>query len=59
MQLNLIIVFCGVFLALQLQHIGRIIKFQTTEWNVENKDWKTDDSDDMFYQIDAKENKKI
>jgi hypothetical protein len=26
MQLNLIIVFCGVFLALQLQHIGRIIK---------------------------------
>jgi hypothetical protein len=34
-------------------------KVQTTEWNVENKDWKTDDTDDMFYQIDAKENKKI
>jgi hypothetical protein len=34
-------------------------KVQTTNWNVENKDWKTDDSDDMFYQIDAKENKKI
>jgi hypothetical protein len=26
MQLNLIIVFCGVFLALQLQHIGRTIR---------------------------------
>jgi hypothetical protein len=26
MQLNLIIVFCGAFLALLLQHIGRIIK---------------------------------
>ncbi len=26
-------------------------KVQTTEWNVENKDWKTDDTDDMFYQV--------
>jgi len=26
-------------------------KVQTTTWNVENKDWKTDDSDDMFYEI--------
>jgi hypothetical protein len=34
-------------------------KVQTTEWNVENKDWKTDDSDDMFYEINAKKNKKI
>jgi hypothetical protein len=33
-------------------------KVQTTEWNVENKDWKTDDSDDMFYEINAKKNKK-
>jgi hypothetical protein len=27
-------------------------KVQTTTWNVENKDWKTDDSDDMFYEIE-------
>ena len=26
-------------------------KVQTTTWNVENKDWKTDDTDDMFYEI--------
>jgi len=26
-------------------------KVQTTTWNVENKNWKTDDSDDMFYEI--------
>jgi hypothetical protein len=30
-------------------------KVQTTEWSVENKDWVTDDTDDMFYKI--KENK--
>jgi hypothetical protein len=30
-------------------------KVQTTYWNVENKDWKTDDSDAMFYDIDEKE----
>ena len=29
-------------------------KVQTTYWNVENKDWKTDDSNDMFYSIDDK-----
>ena len=29
-------------------------KVQTTTWNVENKDWKTDDSDDMFYDIEKK-----
>jgi hypothetical protein len=29
-------------------------KVQTTEWNVENKDWKTDDTDDMFYQVEDK-----
>ena len=33
-------------------------KVQTTYWNVENKDWKTDDSNDMFYDIDAKKIKK-
>ena len=33
-------------------------KVQTTYWNVENKDWKTDDSDDMFYKINAKKIKK-
>jgi hypothetical protein len=30
-------------------------KVQTTYWNVENKDWKTDDTDRMFYDIDVKE----
>ena len=34
-------------------------KVQTTYWNVENKNWKTDDSDDMFYEINAKKDKKI
>jgi hypothetical protein len=33
-------------------------KVQTSYWNVENKDWKTDDSNDMFYNIDAEKNKK-
>ena len=26
-------------------------KTQTSEWNVENKDWATDDTDRMFYDI--------
>jgi hypothetical protein len=26
-------------------------KVQTTYWSVENKDWKTDDTNDMFYDI--------
>ena len=26
-------------------------KVQTTTWNVENKGWKTDDTNDMFYEI--------
>jgi hypothetical protein len=26
-------------------------KVQTTYWNVENKDWKTDNTNDMFYDI--------
>jgi hypothetical protein len=26
-------------------------KVQTTYWNVENKDWKTDNTSDMFYDI--------
>jgi hypothetical protein len=30
-------------------------KVQTTYWNVENKDWKTDDTNKMFYDIDIKE----
>jgi hypothetical protein len=30
-------------------------KVQTTYWNVENKEWKTDDSNAMFYDIDEKE----
>jgi hypothetical protein len=30
-------------------------KVQTTYWNVENIDWKTDDTDRMFYDIDVKE----
>jgi hypothetical protein len=33
-------------------------KVQTTYWNVENKDWKTDDTNRMFYDIDVKEKKK-
>jgi hypothetical protein len=33
-------------------------KVQTSYWNVENKDWKADDSNDMFYNIDAEKNKK-
>ena len=30
-------------------------KVQTTEWNVENKDWVTDDTDKFFYEIKEKE----
>ena len=33
-------------------------KVQTSYWNVENKNWKTDDSDDMFYKINEQKNKK-
>ena len=33
-------------------------KVQTTEWNVENKNWETDDSNDMFYQINEEKNNK-
>ena len=29
-------------------------KVQTTEWNVENKDWVTEDSDAFFYEIEEK-----
>jgi hypothetical protein len=29
-------------------------KVQTTEWNVENKNWKLEDTDDMFYQVEDK-----
>ena len=28
---------------------------QTTKWNVENKDWLTDDSNKMFYNVEKKE----
>jgi hypothetical protein len=27
---------------------------QTTEWNVENKNWQLEDTDDMFYQVEDK-----
>jgi len=30
-------------------------KTQTSEWNVENKDWTTDDTDRMFYDIIKKD----
>ena len=29
-------------------------KVQTTEWNVENKGWITEDSDKMFYEVEDK-----
>jgi hypothetical protein len=29
-------------------------KVQTTEWNVENKNWVTEDSDNMFYNVEDK-----
>jgi hypothetical protein len=29
-------------------------KVQTTEWNVENKNWVTEDSDKMFYDTEDK-----
>jgi hypothetical protein len=32
-------------------------KVQTTYWSVENKDWKTEDTDDMFYGIKEKTKK--
>jgi hypothetical protein len=32
-------------------------KVQTTEWNVENRSWKTDDTDNFFYDIIDKEKK--
>jgi hypothetical protein len=31
-------------------------KVQTTEWNVENKDWVTDNSDNMFYNVKKDKN---
>ena len=31
-------------------------KVQTTKWNVENKDWLTEDSDKMFYDVEEKVN---
>jgi hypothetical protein len=34
-------------------------KVQTTYWNVESIDWKTDDTDRMFYDIDVKEKRKL
>jgi hypothetical protein len=34
-------------------------KVQTTYWNVENKEWKTDDTNKMFYDIDIKEKRKL
>jgi len=32
-------------------------KVQTTYWNVENKDWVTEDSDNFFYNIEDKDKK--
>ena len=32
-------------------------KVQTTYWNVENKDWVTEDSDNFFYGVESKEEK--
>jgi hypothetical protein len=32
-------------------------KVQTNEWNVENKSWKTDDTDKFFYDIINKDKK--
>jgi hypothetical protein len=29
-------------------------KVQTSKWNVENKNWVTEDSDNMFYQVEDK-----
>jgi len=29
-------------------------KVQTSKWSVENKDWVTEDSDNMFYQVEDK-----
>jgi hypothetical protein len=29
-------------------------KVQTNEWNVENKDWRTEDTDKFFYEIEEK-----
>jgi len=29
-------------------------KVTTTEWNVENKNWQLEDTDDMFYQVEEK-----
>jgi hypothetical protein len=34
-------------------------KVQTTYWNVENMDWKTDDTNDMFYDIQEKDKKNL
>ena len=33
-------------------------KVQTTYWNVENKNWITEDSNAMFYDIDAEKKEK-
>jgi len=31
-------------------------RVQTTRWNVENKDWLTEDSNKMFYKTEEKKN---
>jgi hypothetical protein len=59
MQFSLTIVFCGDVPSFTTSTHWPDYKVQTSYWNVENKNWKTDDSDDMFYNINAEKNKKI
>ena len=34
--------------------VERLNRIETNEWNVENRDWKLVDTDDMFYQVEEK-----
>ena len=37
--------------------VERLNRLETNEWNVENRSWKTDDTDNFFYDIIDKEKK--
>ena len=52
MLLSLIIVSCGAFLTILLIDLGQTIKCKTHIGQLKNKDWHTEDTDKMFYQIE-------
>ena len=54
MLFSLTIVSFGILVILPLDNDIPDYKVQTTEWNVENKGWITEDTDKMFYKIEDK-----